>query len=448
MGGKPPYGMQRQATDNHGKVYVIPRLDPFRTRPDWQVIYIAGDPAELDVVRWMFETIDQKDVSQHWLAAELNRRGIAAPLGGLWRNTTISKMLKDEAYIGNYVFGKNHHKNTYHRVTPSGHKRNKGPGGKLSKGYQSDPADVIRGEGWWEPVIDPALFFRVQKILAVNSQQKRKPRAEMTTHTLSGILVCGHCGKGMLGGARKSKSAGTFIRYRCGSFLNHPGSSCKGWKVDEAEIMGTALTKLRELLTPERIREITILPTRNLKSDPVEDAKRLLQKIDAAIERGNKRICEIEDDRVVMGVLAELNRLYQERETTEAELRSLQAPEAVPEKILAWMKANEKTLHQWQLAACEKLLNKSGTIDYVLPKGSGKSQDELKVLNPLILRRLFLEIGLKLVCTWKEQKHSRSGKYVLDHVEILVDLEGVVNETTINRSANNNLLIKATLFQA
>ena len=445
MGGQPPFGMARQVTDDKGKIHIVARGEKFRTLKEWDVKYVAGDVEELSVVRWMFHTYDHKDISPYWLASDLNRRGIPSPHGKLWRDVTVRRILMDRAYIGDYELGKKRTKEAFFRLTKDGAKRNTGPKGRSGKQTKGKEEEKIIMEGLWDGVIDSALFWRVQAKLESVQTTGRKPRADDAGYPLSGILYCGHCGKRMMGGRKKLKEMDV-VRYHCGSFMNNPGSNCEGWKIDQHEIIQRAIDKLWETITPEKIADLKVR-IESPSADRADTLRKQLERIEASIERGNRRICDIEDERMVKGVLAEVEELYSEKDRLDAELASVLNPVDVEAVVMDWWKRLQRECDKDIKGKRDVTIKVAFNPEY-FPKlaAAGQKIGNLAGVDPLVLRRAFQEIGLRLDCFWKvRDKRTRQGKFQIERVELSVDLGKLKTQRPSGQGMSIQLVIRGVI---
>ncbi len=426
-GGQPPYGMARLITDSKGKKHNIARGESFRTPKEWNVIYVKGNPDELAVLKWLFTTFDSKDVSCHWLAKDLNERGVSSPNGSQWRDTTVRRLLTDEAYIGNFVLGKKRTKESFYRITNEGAKKNVGPRGRLAKTSTGDPSEEIRLDGLWDAVVDPALFLRVNRKLNSNKKSGRKPRATDGGHALSGILHCGHCGSRLLA-MKKVKKAGPVTRYHCGTYLNTPGN-CIGAKIDEGEVIDKALLKLGEMLSGDRISEFgkAVREEEPIRSECIQ---REIQKVELQIERGSARMCMVDSDKVAQSIQRQLASLHSEKERLEGELACLLKPEEVPALVDRWASKHRSLLRLYSVPLLETIKVSEHRTWY----GTNLGVVETQPLEALALRGAFNEIGLRLDVFWrKREKRTREGIYELDRVEISVNIGELENHFSSDR---------------
>ena len=190
IGSFPTYGYLKDPDDRHRLI-------------------IDGETAP--IVRLIFRRF-LEGVSILGIAKELNRMGIPNPSAykrskgmnyrhpagektdGLWPDSTVRRILRNEMYIGNMVQGKN--------TTVSY---------KIKQCRAVPKEDWIRVEGTHEAIIDRETFEKAQKLFNRNI---RKPPKSDEVLLFSGLIRCGHCGRIM---SRKTNrhSYGTYHYYRC-----------------------------------------------------------------------------------------------------------------------------------------------------------------------------------------------------------------------------------------
>ena len=108
----------------------------------------------------------------------------------------------------------------------------------------------------WPPVIDEALFNRVQAKLSSNSLDKPTGKSKKAhTYLLEGLLRCGSCGSMMVCSSGNGRG-GTYFYYRC-SRKNHTASTeCQLRDVSVRVVEGFVLDQLRAYAVDEQaIRE-------------------------------------------------------------------------------------------------------------------------------------------------------------------------------------------------
>jgi DNA invertase Pin-like site-specific DNA recombinase len=144
-GGPLAYGLSRELFDENDRPkgqlkrgeYKSIRTDRIRVRP--------GTDDEVAVVRWMFEQCLQK-TSDAEIARKLNQQGIPTGTGRPWKSNFVSRVLQNENYIGNIVFNRTSQKLKTRKI-------------------QNPPEEWIRTEQCIEPIVNLAVFERVQRII-------------------------------------------------------------------------------------------------------------------------------------------------------------------------------------------------------------------------------------------------------------------------------------------
>ncbi|WKA57643.1 recombinase family protein [Planococcus shenhongbingii] len=130
-----------------------------------------------ELVQKIFDLYVNKDLPLYEIAFELNRQGFKGKRGGFFREIQIRRILLNEAYIGNIVFGKSE---------GSGHlRKNTKPLKRMKE------ADWIRIENA-HPAIVELNLFKLAKI-KMAERQKIPFKLQSEINTLSGIIRCGQC---------------------------------------------------------------------------------------------------------------------------------------------------------------------------------------------------------------------------------------------------------------
>ena len=198
--------------------------------------HLLPDPEAAAVVREVF-TLFSQGYGKTAIARMLNDRGVPTPAaykrlhglsyGGqqtgysLWRYSTISAMLHNEIYIGNMVQGK------YGSVSYKT---------KQNRPRPKEQWFVV--EGTHAPIIDRALWERVQQMLAART----RPFSGGSIGLFAGKAVCAHCGCVM----RSSKSRGRHY-LQCATHAISP-TSCPGAFISVEKLETMVLEELQRLM--------------------------------------------------------------------------------------------------------------------------------------------------------------------------------------------------------
>jgi site-specific DNA recombinase len=124
-GSRPPYGMKRAPVKDGSKTRY--RLEP-----------LPEDSIEIQTVRRVFD-MAMNDSGNKYIAMALNRDGFRTNQGHRWGQTTVHKLLTNEAYCGTLVWGgRPEHKAIHSGIPPT------------------------RVEQAWPAIIDNNIFHLVQ----------------------------------------------------------------------------------------------------------------------------------------------------------------------------------------------------------------------------------------------------------------------------------------------
>ena len=138
--------------------------------------------AQAQIVRDVFQKVAD-GVPFVDIINDLNARGIRTKRGGLWNKNSFRRMLRNELYIGVYVY--------------------------------SD----TRIEGGCPAIIDKALFLEVAKKLETKKKTQGRHR-ENGSYMLTGKLFCGLCGSPMTGVSGTGKHGDVHYYYVCNKRRN------------------------------------------------------------------------------------------------------------------------------------------------------------------------------------------------------------------------------------
>jgi DNA invertase Pin-like site-specific DNA recombinase len=164
--------------------------DHIRLRP--------GDKNEVAIVRWMFERFLQVR-SETSIANELNQGDIPAPAGRSWTRYTVTRILKNESYVGNLV---------YNRRAQKLHTRN----------VPNPPELWVRNEGCIEPIVTPDVFLKANAIIN-NRRVDRLAEEEMLTRLRRTLMKEGRLSPKIIDRTRGLPSYHTY-QARFGSIRN------------------------------------------------------------------------------------------------------------------------------------------------------------------------------------------------------------------------------------
>ena len=223
IGSFPTYGYLKDPEDHH-KLIVDPETAP--------------------IVRMIFERF-LCGCSIMGIAKELNAMGIPNPTAykrskgfryhhpagektnGLWPDSSVRRILRNEMYIGNMVQGKN--------TTISY---------KIKQCRAVPKEDWIRVEGTHEAIIDPVTFEKAQKLF---SRHIRKSPKQDEVALFSGLVRCGHCGR-IMSKKTNRHPYGTYHYYRCTTHNKMDPSRCTGQTIRIDRLENAVLVFLQTMV--------------------------------------------------------------------------------------------------------------------------------------------------------------------------------------------------------
>jgi site-specific DNA recombinase len=220
-GGRPPLGLDVEPTT---KQYVP-----------------SANQKEIDAVKMIFEMFDDgKGYGQ--IISECNLRGYATKVGKQFAKNGLHEILRNEKYIGTYVYNRSASKDTM---------------GKRNNHQCKSEEDIIRVEDAFPAIIDKELFRRVQAKMDENKRQSAKYKAKVN-YLLAGLIYCGECGAALVGNSGSYKTKDGQVRYsyyECNK--RDRQSNCDNPRTRKEILEDRVLDKLAlEFFHPERISKL------------------------------------------------------------------------------------------------------------------------------------------------------------------------------------------------
>lgn len=273
IGSFPTYGYLKDPDDHH-KLIVDEETAP--------------------VVRMIFDKFIS-GTSIVGIAKELNTMGIPNPSAykrlkghnykhpvgdrndGLWPDSSVRRILKNEMYIGNMVQGKN--------TTVSY---------KIHQCRAVPKEDWIKVNGTHEAIIDPDTFQKAQALLG---RHIRKPPEQNQVHLLAGFVRCAKCGRIM---SRKTNrhTYGTYRYYRCVTNNRMKPGGCTRGSLRVDRIEDAVLTLLQKTVAAcvEYEKLLEQINSSNHRKTESDNLKRLLRQQQAEREKCMRAMVDLYPD--------------------------------------------------------------------------------------------------------------------------------------------------------
>lgn len=158
------------------------------------------------------------------IARILTKEGIPNIKGGpIWREESITGIIKNEKYIGDLVLGKYYVENSLNHIS----KKNKGERDKY----------LIRNHH--EPIIDREIFDKAQAIRAERAAARHHMGySAQSRYAFSGKFKCGFCGNTMK--RVKTHNSISKARYSCSLGIGYTVYKCEHSKMQSEEILKKA----------------------------------------------------------------------------------------------------------------------------------------------------------------------------------------------------------------
>lgn len=186
-------------------------------RYDRESEQVSLDPVESAWVRQIF-TWAAEPVGCQTIANRLNEAGVRTKRGARWYRGTISKMLRQRAYIGEFIVNRLDAKGL-------GAQRNL-PAVRRSKPLTAKPRPE---EEWVTVPVPPIIPQELWETAQEHRADSRRRRESQSIYLLSGLLTCGYCGGPVY--YRPHKSLGHVLlcgnRYPYMRDLKNPPTPCR-----------------------------------------------------------------------------------------------------------------------------------------------------------------------------------------------------------------------------
>ena len=275
------------------------------------------------------------------IVKKLNQENVQSKYGGVWSESTISRMLNNKKYIGVYSWGK---------------RQNRRRNGKQVK-RKVEPSKVVTVEIPEMRIIEDELWQKVQDRInaAAKAQPKRslKHKAEKQSgysesnpkYLLSGALKCGVCGGSM------SRTCGKPPGYW--GCRNRENGTCQNTKrirqdILEDKFLGHILNTVLTTAGIERISKRIVQQIREKHSEVPQDITLLekqLAKKEKEINRYLVFIAQNDDSRSVSQALSEAEELKAKIED-ELELARGVVQQIPDVPTAEWIRSKVKNLKQ------------------------------------------------------------------------------------------------------
>lgn len=264
VGAKAPYGYMK---DENNKNKLIVNKDEAKIVKRIFQMYDSGSTMGQIAKKLQ----DEKVYCPSYNGFEKNKNGIYG-----WNYSTISKILKNEIYLGNTVYGK-----------------------VINLSYKSKKVKFVPREEWkvvantHKAIISKELFDSVQKKIKLS----QKAKTHKHTWILNGIVECKECGEPMQLKVkyRKDKKTISFMRLYCSSSLHKKGYCIRKHRGINLQsvtqiVVSDLNKKVKNIVSCEDVSEL--LEKYYKDKDNTEDEKEL-KETRKQLEKTNKMVSSL-----------------------------------------------------------------------------------------------------------------------------------------------------------
>jgi site-specific DNA recombinase len=229
-----------------------------------KTVTIEIEENEATIIRKIFEW-SAEGLSNHQVTLRLNAERVPTQKGGIWHRSTVRKMLRNTAYIGEWHYGR--------RDT------------KTLDVIEGPKTRTIERDDWIKveipALVDKETFNIVQE--RMSERLYRGARASEREYLLKSRLFCGLCGLRMQGCTHSmTRKDGTrYLYYRCPNNHRRDRTHCDTGGVRADKIDAVVWDKIADLLLSDDDSITDILRRRHEES---ERARKLLQVTVAGLE--------------------------------------------------------------------------------------------------------------------------------------------------------------------
>lgn len=209
--------------------------DNSQTKSDYKDAKV--DENRKGVIETIFDLYVNQGMGTTKVAQQLNEQGILNRDGRKWNQLKVSRILKNQIYIGNLVYNKGSFKHIRDYESDV-------VGKKKTIREMNSEDDWIIVEGCHESIIDKEVFEMAQKKLKKHAKKSTPRNAR---HPLTGVIYCGKCGKAMNVMKRTAKY-GKYRYYMCSSVIHYGRQSCDQPNINADKLERMVLLELKDRL--------------------------------------------------------------------------------------------------------------------------------------------------------------------------------------------------------
>lgn len=269
---------------------------------------------EAKAVRLIFEMYD-KGFGYDAIITELNALGYRTKRGGTFGKNSLHEILKNEKYIGLFVFNKRQGR------TPDGRKNNR---------RLKPREEMIVIPGAIPAIIDEELFWRVQEKMLKRKRNPEKARQKAkTVYLLSGLVQCGLCGAAYIGNTgswtNKNGEKEKMHYYECGA--RDRTRTCTNRRIRKHIIEDIVLAEIEKSIFAPEVRPLLVDKLLDFYKQQKSKARGEIEHLQREYKRLQTAIANlvrlIEQGKATDAIIGQLAQREKEKKLVEEELGRL-----------------------------------------------------------------------------------------------------------------------------
>jgi len=390
-------------------------------------VRVPGDPAHVAVVQWLFRTYAYTPMGMNAMAHDLSARGVPSPHGGYWFHKVIRFILENPNYVGDRPWNRTN-EGKYHKIT----------GNTITtRRRRRTRTEINRREDWvvvpnaHEPIIDRKTWQMVQDRLSRNQKPPTTPHMDGGEFLLTGLVVCGHCGRPMVGQAVHHRTKPT-PQLVCSHYHAHGRAACLPNRVLQKPLVGVILRKIQaDFLNPENLKKLRAEMLRQTEQHlpPPDHANKLRSRLiglDRKLAQGADRLLGEKDDALVPLLRERLKEVKRQRDETQTELDGM---------------AQQTTDRSEVIARVNRAI-----------AGLGNLHERIEQLDRANLREVLRQTVSRVECWFEHKPYGQKGRVQsfltrgLIHLrpDLVVVKDGEIGGPIANPASDSRLYLAAT----
>ncbi len=145
----------------------------------------------------------------------------------LWDGTMVSRILRDESYIGTLICHKSERS-------------------KINKTFRiTDPEEQFRHEHYYPAIISEDIWQQAQTLMTERKEKNARAGTGKKLLRYSGLLRCEDCGRSFVGKRIKLKNSER-VEYTCDTYHRYGKEHCTSHTIDEVELDKLIIKELQQ----------------------------------------------------------------------------------------------------------------------------------------------------------------------------------------------------------